>query len=92
MAAANGDVVDPQVALVAAAQLEDLFLRSGSDNMNNSTGVLFLVQGLEHHVVASLLFVLNQVELLIAGLDHKGVRLFANFALKGLPEERTEVD
>lgn len=43
VASTNRNVVDAEVALVAAAQLEHFFLWSGSDNMNNATCVFLLV-------------------------------------------------
>ena len=59
--------------------------------MNYSRSILLLIKTLEDHVVAGLLFLLDELVLVAASLYHKGVGFFANFALESLPEERTEI-
>ena len=91
MAARNGDVVDSEITFVTTSQFENILLWSGSDNMDDPRGVLFLVERLEHHVITGLLFVLYKFVLVCTFLNHEGVRLFADFALESLPEKRAVI-
>lgn len=46
MASADGDVIDSEVTLVSTAQLEAVLLLARADNVDDSAGVLFLVERL----------------------------------------------
>ncbi len=59
--------------------------------MNYATCVLFLVKRLKYHVVTSLLLILNELKFVIPVFNHQRIRLFTDFALKGLPKVRAEV-
>jgi hypothetical protein len=71
---------------MAAAKLEYVPLRRWADDVDNATGVLFLIERLEHHVVASLFLILNKLELVLAVLYHQRVGLLTDFAFEGLPK------
>lgn len=89
--ARHRDIVDAQVAFVAATELENFLGGSGPYNVNNSGSVLFLVKGLKNHIVARLLLVLNELKFGRTSLDHQRVGLATNFALEALPVETTEI-
>jgi len=76
---------------MSTTKLEHILLRSGSDDMNYPRGIFFLVQTLENHVVSSLFFIFNQLVFWISSFYHQWICLLANFALKCLPKEWTEV-
>jgi len=59
MASRHRNVVNTQVALVAAAQLEYLLLLSGLDDMDDPACILFLTQTLQNQVVALRPFIIN---------------------------------
>jgi hypothetical protein len=73
------------------AKLEYILLWRWPNYVNDTRRVLFLIQTFKHHVVTSLLIILNKFVLIAISLDHKRVGLLTDFALKSLPEERTEV-
>ena len=91
VAPTNRNIIDAQIALMAAPELEDCLVGSGADDVNDARCVLFLGETLQHHVIALGLIVLNQVVVLRAGLHHQRVRGLADFALEGLPEVGGEV-
>jgi hypothetical protein len=58
---ADGNVINSEVTLVSTAQLEAVLLLARADNVDDSAGVLLLVERLQDQVVACRLFVLNEV-------------------------------
>ena len=76
---------------MAAAQLKHIPLYGWSNDVDDPGRVLLLVERLEHHVVASLFLVLDQLVLVLSSLNHQGVGFLADFTLEGLPEERAVV-
>lgn len=74
-----------------SSKLENFFLWCGTDDVNYARGVLFLIQTFKHHVVTSLLFILNKFVLVAVGFDHERIGFLANLALECFPKERTEV-
>ena len=91
VAPTNRNIIDAQIALMAAPELEDCLVGSRADDVNDARCVLFLRETLQDHVIALRLIVLNQVVVLRAGLHHQRVRGLADFALEGLPEVGGEV-
>ena len=87
----NRDVVDPQVALVPAAHLEDMVRLARLHYMYNAGGILFLVKRLKHQIGCWRSVIVDQVEILAIRFYHEGVGCLANLALKRLPEVRAVV-
>ena len=73
MAATDRNIIDPQVALVAAPELEHCLLRARPDYVDDPAVVLFLRKTFEDHVVALWLVVLYQVVVPSIGLHHQRV-------------------
>ena len=88
VAARDRDVVDSQIALVAAAQLEHSLVERGLDNVNDSGRVFLLTETFKNHIVALWSLILDQIVSLIFCLHHQRVGRLADLALKGLPEVR----
>lgn len=55
--------------------------------MNDTRGILFLIETLEHHIVTGLLFNLDKFVLIAISLNHERVSFLANLALKSFPKE-----
>ena len=92
VAARDRYVVYAEVGLMAAPQLEDIFMGSGPNNVYDATSVFFLVKRLQHHVVSTWgPLVLCYVEFLVCGLYHERVGLLADLTLECLPEVAAEV-
>jgi hypothetical protein len=91
VASAHWDIIDAQVALVAATELKNVLCWCRSDDVDDSWGVFLLVEGLQEHVVSLLLLVVNQSVLIFVVLDHQWVGSLADLALEGLPEVARKV-
>jgi hypothetical protein len=80
------DVINPQVALVPAAHLEDMVRLTRLHYMYNAGRILFLIERLKHQVGGWRAVIVDQVEILPIRFDHKGVGCLANLALERLPK------
>lgn len=76
---------------MTSTELKNVFLWSGSDNVDDTRGVFLLVQTLEHHIITGLFLVFDESVLYIFVSNHEWVGSFANFTLKCLPEVTAEV-
>lgn len=70
-----------------ATQLENVLLGSRPNDVDYAGGILFLIKGLQNHIVALLLLILDQLILMLFVLDHEWIGRLANFALKSFPKE-----
>ena len=76
---------------MSAPQLKHVLVRSGPDYVDDSRGVLLLVEALEHEVTAVRPLIVHQVEYLALRLDHERVCFLADFTFERLPVERSKV-
>jgi len=91
VAPTDGNIVDAQVALVAAAQLENVFLGRGANDVDNARVVLLLRQTFQHHVVALRFIIFDEAVVPSVGFHHERVGRLADLAFKSAPEVRREV-
>ena len=91
MAAGHRNIVDSQVTLVSATQLEHCLRRRGSDDVDDTRRVFLLTERFEYHVVSLRFIILDQVVDPALCLHHERIGRFTDFALEGFPEVRREV-
>lgn len=73
---------------MASSKFENIFLRARSNNVNYSAVIFLLTETFQDQVVANGFLILNKIISAAADLEHEWVGIFADFALKRLPEER----
>jgi hypothetical protein len=83
--ARDGDVVDPDFALVTSAQLELLLLRGNCEHVNVARSVFVERHGLQQDELALLLCDVNELEQIVVPFENVGVTCSADFAFKLLP-------